>query len=220
MSLAPADGKGHRIVVDVYRRTDGPPGEGSPLICIDAGHGGDDPGAIGVTGSKEKDINLAIALLLAKELRDSGLRVALTREGDSYPTLQERADIANTAEASLFVSIHNNAHSDGDVKGTVTFYWGTPDNYSAEGKLLAEAIQRNLVEALGSRDLTARTHWYNLVVLAETHMVAALVEVGFLTNAAEEARLLKTSYRATAARGISEGIMEYLEWSTKVYASE
>jgi N-acetylmuramoyl-L-alanine amidase len=220
MSLGPSGDQGYRLVVDVYRRTDGPTGDGPPLICVDAGHGGRDPGAIGVSGSKEKDVNLAIASDLAEELRQAGLRVIMTREDDRYPTLQERADIANAAQASAFVSIHNNAHANGEVQGTTTFYWGTADEYSKEGKRLAEAIQRNLVEAIDSVDLTARTHWYDLVVLSQTHMVAALVEVGFMTNAAEEAKLLKSSYRSAAADGIAAGVMEYLGWSATVYTSE
>ena len=89
MSLAPSEDKGYRIVVDVFRRVDGPPGDGPPLICVDAGHGGEDSGAIGVTGAKEKDLNLAIGLVLAQNLREAGLSVMMTREDDTYPTLEE-----------------------------------------------------------------------------------------------------------------------------------
>jgi N-acetylmuramoyl-L-alanine amidase len=220
MSLAPSEGKGYRIVVDAYRRSDGPLGDGPPLICVDAGHGGDDPGAIGVTGTKEKDINLAIALLLAQNLRDVGLGVMMTREDDSLPSLQQRADLANAVPASLFVSVHNNAAGDTSSNGTETFYWGTPDNFSAEGKLLAETIQRNLLAAVGSVDRGARTHWINLAVLARTDMTAVLTEVGFLTNAAEEARLLTAVYQTAAAQGIARGVLEYLGWSTTVYSTE
>ncbi len=218
LTLAPSDGAGHRIVVDVFRRVEGngPDGAGPPLICVDAGHGGTDPGATGVSGAKEKDINLAMALLLAEDLEQAGLKVMMTRTTDTYPALQERADMANAAKASLFVSIHNNAHANCDVCGTETFYAGTNTSYSTEGKLLAEAIQRKLVEALETNDRGAKTHWNRLVVLSQTSMTAVLTEVGFMTNAAEEAALLSSAYQETAAQAIADGILEYLKWSTKV----
>jgi N-acetylmuramoyl-L-alanine amidase len=222
MSLAPSEDKGYRIVVDAYRRVDGPLGDGPPLICVDPGHGGEDSGAVGTTGTNEKDLNLSIALLLAQNLRGAGLRVIMTREDDTLPLLQQRAEIANTAMASLFISVHNNASGAGDplANGTETFYWGTPESYSAEGKLLAEAIQRNLVAAVGSIDRGARTHWRNLVVLAESLMPAALAEVGFVTNPEEEAKLKTPAYQEAAAQGIAKGVLEYLKWSTTVYTSE
>lgn len=220
MSLAPSDDKGYRIVIDAYRRADGPAGDGPPLICVDAGHGGKDTGAVGVSGAFEKDVNLLIAQMLADDLRKAGLGVIMTRSDDTFVELKQRAEIANTAQANLFVSVHNNAHSDPTIEGTETFYWGTPSKYSAEGKLLAEAIQRNLVEAMASVDRTARTHWFNLTVLAETKMTAVLTEVGFMTNAAEEAKILNPECQAAAAEGIAKGIMEYLKWSTTVYTTE
>ncbi|MBN1322257.1 MAG: N-acetylmuramoyl-L-alanine amidase [Thermoleophilia bacterium] len=220
MSLVSSDGHGYRIVVDIYRRTTGPEGDGGPLICVDPGHGGKDSGAVGTTKAKEKDVNLAISLMLAQNLRQAGLQVMMTRSDDSYPDLHYRASLANEACASLFVSIHNNASGDPAAVGTETFYWGTPEECSPEGKLLAETIQRNLVAAIRSVDRGARTHWYNLVVLAETLMPAALVEVGFMTNSAEEAKLLSAAYQQAAAQGITAGILEYLGWSTTVYSTE
>ena len=160
MSLAPSEGKGYRLVVDVYRRTDGPPGDGPPLICVDPGHGGDDPGAIGVSGTQEKVVNLAIALLLAArpaQGRAPGGHDPRRRHHRRAP--RARADIANAACASLFVSVHNNA------AGALTPTAPRPSTRArrtaipTEGKLLAEAIQRNLLAALGSTDRGARTHW-------------------------------------------------------------
>ncbi|MBN1629528.1 MAG: N-acetylmuramoyl-L-alanine amidase, partial [Thermoleophilia bacterium] len=220
MSLQPSGDKGHRIVVDVYRRLSGPADTGPPLICVDPGHGGSDSGAVGVSGANEKDVNLAISLLLADRLREAGLRVMMTREDDTYPDLHDRATMANEAGASLFVSIHNNASGDSGSRGTETFYWGNDAQVSPDGRLLAQIIQRNLVEALGSLDRGARTHWFDLVVLAETEMTAALVEVGFMSNAVEEAKLLTLEYQAAAAQAIADGILEYLGWSTQVYSSE
>lgn len=220
MSLEPSEDKGYRIVVDIYRRIEGPEDSGPPLICIDPGHGGTASGAVGVSGTTEKDLNLKISLLLAQYLREAGLRVMMTREDDRDVDLHDRAAVANAARANLFVSIHNNAAGDSSSTGTETFYWGNDDEMSPDGQLLAQAIQKHLVEALGSVDRGAKTHWYNLVVLAETEMTAALVEVGFMTNAAEEAKLLSIPYQETAARAIAAGIMEYLNWSTTVYSTE
>ncbi len=220
MSLAPSDGYGYRIVVDAFCRADGPDGDGPPLICVDPGHGGSDTGAVGVAGTYEKDVNLAISLFLAQDLRAVGVGVVMTRCDDSFPSLQGRCDIANNAKASLFVAVHNNAAGDAEAEGTETFYWGTPDKYSAQGQLLADSIQRNLVDAIESYNRGARTHWINLAVLAGTDMTAALTEVGFLTNAEEEAKLVTPDYQKTAAQGIADGILEYLKWSTTVYTTE
>lgn len=218
-TLPPSDGKGHRLVVDVFTRTDGPPGSGPPLVALDAGHGGSDTGAIGVTGVKEKDINLAITLEIDRILRAEGLRTMLTRSDDSYPTLQERTDLANQAQANIFVSIHNNA-ADSGSEGTETFYWGSGNTYSVEGKRLAEAIQRNLVAALSTVDRGARTHWLSLHVLRESHMTAVLTEVGFLTNAEEEAKLSDPAYQKLAAAAVAKGILEYLGWAPSTAPAE
>jgi N-acetylmuramoyl-L-alanine amidase len=211
--IGPSDGLGHRLVVDIFRRNDGPPGDGPPLVCLDAGHGGSDSGAVGVTDLKEKDINLTLTLLVDQMLRDAGLRTVLTRDSDTYPTLRERAQLANQAQATIFVSIHNNAHPGyPGTSGTETFYQGTPDKYSAEGRKLAEAIQRNLIATIQSKDRGAKTHWNRLVVLNETNMPAALTEVGFLTSPEEEAKLRDPEYVLAAAEGIANGILEYLGW--------
>ncbi len=211
-SLAPSDGKGYRVVIDIFKRIEGPPGDGPPLVALDPGHGGSDTGAVGVTGVFEKDINLAIALRVDVHLRAAGLRTLLTRSDDSTVSLKQRTDLANGAKAGIFVSIHNNAASS-DSHGTETFYWGTADgDYSPEGRRLAEAIQRRLVDTLDSTDRGARTHWLSLHVLRESLMPAALTEVGFLTNAEEEAKLKDPIYQDKAAQAIAAGILEFLGW--------
>ena len=217
--IPPSDGRGYRVVVDVFKRVNGSGGGEPPLIAVDPGHGGSDPGARGVTGVLEKDVNLSIGLLVDQLLRDVGLRTLLTRDDDSYPTLQERTDLANQAGAAIFVSIHNNASGDPTSSGTETFYWGTTDSYSVEGKRLADAIQRNLIASLGSVDRGARIHWSSLHVLRESLMPAALVEVGFLTNAVEEAKLRDPVYLQAAAAGIVKGIIEYLGWGVALPAT-
>lgn len=212
--LAPSDGRGDRLVVDVFSRPPGPSGDGPPLVVLDPGHGGSDSGAVGATGVLEKNVNLAMALFADQYLREAGLRTALTRTTDVLPSLADRANMANTLGATIFVSIHNNAASSADANGTYTFYWGTAGaEYSVEGKRLAECIQNGIVAALSSNDRGARTWWGTLYVLDHTDMPSALAEVGFLTNPAEEAKLNDPAYQKMAGRGIAEGIMEYLGWN-------
>ena len=214
--LAPsaAEGRGDRLLIDVFKRPPGPGGDGPPLVVLDPGHGGADSGAVGVTGTYEKTVNLAMTLFADEYLRQAGLRTALTRTTDVLPSLADRANLANNVGATIFVSIHNNAASGADSDGTYTFYWGTAGaEYSVEGKRLAECIQSAVVEELGSDDRGARTWWGTLYVLNHTDMPSALVEVGFLSNPAEEAKLKDPAYQRKAGRGIAEGIMEYLGWT-------
>jgi N-acetylmuramoyl-L-alanine amidase len=216
MSLAPSEGKGYRIAVDVFRRSDGPDGDGPPLVFIDPGHGGTATGAIGTTGVLEKDLNLSISLMLADNLRKAGLKVMMSRETDCAVDLHARGEMANSAKANLFVCVHNNAgaEGDGEANGTETYYF----NSSGNGRLLAQIIQRNLVAALGSFDRGVKSAEF--AVLVDTKMPAALVEVGFLSNVAEEARLVTPAYQRLAADAIAKGVLEYLKWSTTVYSSE
>ncbi len=207
-AMAPSNGLGDRLVIDIYRKVDY--GTGKPLVVVDPGHGGTDNGATGITGLLEKDANLAIGLEVEKYLLRAGVEPLMTRRDDSYPTLKERADLANAAGADIFVSIHNNA-ADPASEGTETYYWGDQQTYSAEGRRLAEAIQNAVLEELSTVDRGARTHWKNLYVLANTKMPAALVEVGFLTNAEEEARLKDPVYRQRAGKAIAQGIVDYFD---------
>jgi len=205
-AMSPSDGLGDRLVIDIFRKIDY--GSGKPLVVVDAGHGGSDSGAVGITGLLEKEANLAIALEVEKYLSRAGVEPLMTRKSDTYPSLKERVDLANNARADVFISIHNNA-ADSSSNGTETFYWGDSTEHSAEGRRLAEAIQDAVCDELGTVDRGARTHWKDLYVLAYTKMPAALVEVGFLTNAEEEARLKDPVYRQRAGKAIAQGIVDY-----------
>jgi N-acetylmuramoyl-L-alanine amidase len=108
-------------------------GEGEEIgtirrVVVDAGHGGHDPGAIGPTRVREKDVTLAIARRLARKLRAHGFEVVLTRSGDRYLALEERTAIANTARADLFVSIHANAHPRRNRTGVETYFLNVADD--------------------------------------------------------------------------------------------
>ena len=185
------------------------------LIVIDAGHGGSDPGAISPNLKlNEKDVNLEVALETKRLLESAGFRVYMTRTGDTYVGLQDRAGVANQLGADLFISIHANAAGRSDLKGVETLYYPSEENPLdfRNNKYLAEIFQDEMVRTLGaaSHRINARD---KLVVLRETKMPAIIVEVGFLTNPDEE-RLLSTSeYRRLAAQGILNSTIRYFEAS-------
>ena len=164
-------------------------------IVIDAGHGGKDPGAIGrTTGIYEKVLALKASISLKKELEKEGFKVYLTRSTDEYISLYERANMANELDADLFVSVHINAHSKTSVKGVEVLY----SPYTTQrSDVLAKYIVDELVSKLGAvnRGTVQRP---NLIVIRETKMPAALVELGFLSNSEEEILLQQSWYLQNA----------------------
>lgn len=179
-------------------------------VVIDPGHGGWDCGAVGQTGTQEKHIALAVALRV-KELLAPVVDVQLTRDKDialganESADLTARARIANSCGADCFVSIHCNSATNREAKGTETYYFG----YSAIGEILAGAIHKRLIPALELSDRGVKTA--NFAVLRQTNMPACLVELGFLSNKAEEAVLNTEEFQKKAAWAIANGVVDYLE---------
>lgn len=182
-------------------------------ICIDPGHGGSDPGAIGPTGTKEKDNTLAISLLLRDRLECNGATVVMTRETDkdaSYPDatadeeLGARVDIANEAGTDIFVSIHNDSFTNQTASGTTTYHYG-----DGESARLAGAIQKCLVDEMGTRDRGSR--FASFYVIRYTDMPAILVEAAFISNPEEEVLLASVDGRYKAADSIFRGIVKYFK---------
>lgn len=173
-------------------------------VVLDPGHGGSRTGAF-YEGIAEKNINLAVSQKLQFLLTGYGYNVVMTRTSDVDVGLYERADIANAVDADLFVSIHSNATENNNTfQGIFTYYHPN----SRRGARLAQAIQDDLVRSSGGVDRGIRSA--DFVVLRETHMCAALVELGFMTNH-EELMLLNTpSYQDKLAQGIAQGIIRYL----------
>jgi len=123
-----------------------------PLIVIDAGHGGVDPGTRGRQNTVEKDVTLAVALQLAKVLRNTGsYRVALTRSDDRFLRLRERVRIAKRLDADLFVSLHADSASDPRAKGLSVY---TLSERASDGEAAALAQQENKADLIGGMDLT------------------------------------------------------------------
>lgn len=186
-------------------------------IMVDPGHGGKDPGMVGVGGLEEKGINLEISLILRDVLEERGWNVLLTRESDKglydemadnkkAQDLQRRIALIDEKKPVLTVSIHQNSYEDQTVKGPQVFYYES----SSEGKKLAECIQETMNKELGIekvRKAKGNTSYY---LLKRSSSVLVIAECGFMTNP-EEAELLQTAeYQKRIAEALADGIEKYL----------
>jgi N-acetylmuramoyl-L-alanine amidase len=216
-------------------------------VVIDPGHGGSDRGAVGPGGLVEKDLTLAVALELARLLRDeAGLHVVLTRDRDDEIGLSDRTVVANRSRADLFLSIHANATAAPNAWGAETYFldlegtdaasrtlaalendatglraggggaggdlelllWDmAQQQYLRESSALAEAVQRELNELAGTRDRGVRQA--NFAVLRGATMPAVLVEVGFLSNKVEEAKMRGEPFRTATARALLSAVVAF-----------
>jgi N-acetylmuramoyl-L-alanine amidase len=177
--------------------------QGQMMVVIDPGHGGRDPGAIGIGGLQEKDINTTISARVQQRLQQAGVTVVMTRNGDRWVDLQDRADYANNAGADVFVSIHANAinMSRPDVNGLETYYYSS-------GERLARTIHSRVLQNTDMRDRGVRQARF--YVLRNTSMPAVLVETGFVTGAQDAARFRNPTAMNQIADGIAQGILDYL----------
>ena len=184
---------------------------GKKLVVIDAGHGGDDPGAVGYNSSGkavayESHINLAIALLVGEKLENNGVEVVYTRDKDEYITLQGRSELANTIECDMFVSIHCNSIENSAINGTQVYYHPA----SEIGTILAENIYDNMVEMTGLSPKQTQ-NGSHLYVIRTTTSPAVLVETAFISNEKDRNYLLSKTGQETMAQAIAQGIMETLK---------
>lgn len=180
-------------------------------ICIDPGHGGVDPGAVGPTGLKEKDVNLAVAKQVAELLkpictvvmtRASDIRLGNTQRAD----LQARVAIAEKNKVDRFVSIHCNSYTDRNVRGIETFAYAPGGN----GEKLARAIQAELIRTTGLIDRKVKFSGGSIYVLKYTSMSAVLTETGFISNPTEEKLLRDPAFQAKVARAIAQGVANHI----------
>lgn len=185
------------------------------LVVIDPGHGGTEVGAVS-KGIFEKDLNLDISIRLNALLKEKGVKTYIIREDDSFVGLYERAYIANTLRASLFLSIHNNAAYLESSKGTETLYY-LPEKAENQfnGKDFAQIIQNKLISYLKTEDrkIVSRP---NLVVLKATTMTSALTEIAFMTNKEDLENLKKEEFKQRAAEALSGSILEALKQKESV----
>lgn len=189
-----------------YLRTPTAPSGGlaGKVLVVDPGHGGKDPGASSF-GVREKDVVLAIGRKLKPKLEKAGATVIMTRETDIFLELSERVAIANNRNANAFISLHANAAGAASAHGTET-YWNAT-NSSKESKELAEAIQKELINKLKTRDRGVKEG--NFHVIRNSKMASVLVEVGFVTNQAEANKLASDAFQEDAAEAIYQGIVNF-----------
>ncbi|MCM3610364.1 N-acetylmuramoyl-L-alanine amidase [Planococcus sp. MERTA32b] len=180
----------------------------SRVMVIDAGHGGDDPGAV-ANGLKEKDVNLDVSLRVERMLKAKGIKVLMIRKTDVFYSLDYRAAYGIKNGADAFVSIHANAASPG-VSGSETFYSASVAN---DSKQLATFIQNRLYKAMNHNNRGVKEYGYR--VLASNPLPAALVELGFLTNSSDASKLASSTYKERAASAIAEGIEDYYDWKER-----
>lgn len=175
------------------------------VIIVDPGHGGRDPGAVGIGGLQEKNVVLPISQQVAALLEQQGVQVVMTRSDDRELDLEPRVQIAERANASLFVSIHANAISMSrpDVNGLETYY------YSAAGQRLAQVIHNAVLQNVPIRDRGVRQARF--YVLRRTSMPAVLVETGFVTGAEDARRLGDPAHQQLMASAIARGILQYIQ---------
>ncbi|GAB6178869.1 N-acetylmuramoyl-L-alanine amidase [Desulfotomaculum defluvii] len=196
------------------------------IIVVDPGHGGRDPGKIGVSGVPEKEINLEVSKKLATVLRQMGATVIMTRETDvdlsdssssgwkskKQQDLTRRTDMANEKNADLYISIHCNAYTGPREHGAQVF--SQPG--SEDSKSLAECIQSEMTGSL--KNTTRKAKQVDYFALRKTKMPATIVEIGFITNHKEEELLRDPLYQSRVAWSIAAGIIKY--YSDKVSSDQ
>lgn len=178
---------------------------GRIVVAIDPGHGGRDPGAVGIGGLQEKNVVFPVSMRVAQLLREAGVDVVMTRTSDLTLDLEPRVNIANRANATIFLSIHANAISLSrpDVNGVETYY------ASEAGRQLATIIHANVQPASGLGDRGVKEARF--YVLRNTTMPAALLELGFVTGAQDVVQLRDPAWQERMAQAITRGILQYLE---------
>jgi len=195
-------------------------------ICLDAGHGGSDPGFL-AGKEKEKKYTLLLAKEVGDQLSKAGYKVSYTRTGDSFVKLPSRPELARKRGADLFVSLHFNSEGKGETVKGVEVYCMTPartsstnargegaesglytgNRFDPKNVLLAYQVQKSLVTRLGLEDRGVRRARY--AVLRDAEMPAILVESGYLSNRSESQRIFDPAYRRQLARAIVDGIQDY-----------
>ncbi|MHB8074629.1 N-acetylmuramoyl-L-alanine amidase [Desulfosporosinus fructosivorans] len=188
---------------------------GNRVVVIDAGHGGVDPGAVGISEVLEKDVTLAVSKRLQVLVEQGGAKVVMVRDDDSdlgtaqgllkrkREDLAQRIQLAMDVQAEVYLSIHANSFPDAKLTGAQTFY----HSGSPEGKLLAQAIQQELNSMTQGKRVAKGNQ--DIYVLKKAHQAAVTVELGFLSNLEEEQLLTTPEYQEKLAIAIYQGLSVY-----------
>lgn len=192
-------------------------GEAPPIVVIDAGHGGDDPGKVGINGALEKEINLSIAALVKSFLESQDVEVVMTRDSDGglyredssnkkMEDLKNRLALMEASGASFVVSIHQNSYTAESVRGAQVFYYES----SEEGKRAAEIMQEQLRKGIDEENHRQPKGNGSYYLLKKSTVPTIIVECGFLSNGEEAEKLTKEEYQEKVAWNIALGILQYL----------
>ena len=181
------------------------------LIVIDPGHGGEDPGKVGVNDALEKDINLKIAEKLRDMLEEEGIQIVMTREDDFVPEsknedLKKRVELINEVNPDIVVCVHQNSFTDQTVAGPQVFYHGS----SEISKKIAQTLQEELwlVDEENQRQIKGNENYY---MLSQTEVPTVIVECGFLSNSKDAEKLVTDEYQEQIAQAICNGIIKWLD---------
>lgn len=187
-------------------------GKTRPLIVIDPGHGGDDFGTYSLKPPryKEKNLNLATAMMLRDVLQAKGYRTVMTRSSDIFIELDQRALFANEHNPALFVSLHYNSAPSKLAEGVEVYYFRsqTDKSRAAQSKLLADLVLKMVLQQTGAKSRGVKNG--NFAVIRKTTMPAILIEGGFLTHEEEVVKLKDSEYLKKIAQGVAMGIERYL----------
>lgn len=204
------DGEPHSDEAKIPDRNGGSSGDKTlhdSTLVIDAGHGGDDAGAVNARGVKEKDVNLAVAGHLARALETAGARVVMTRESDQTVPLYLRPATANTARADLFISIHQNYSGNPEAQGAAAYFFSRQGYFSEAGRLLADHIVDSIARYAAIPALPAMGR--NFTVLRETEMTSIMVEAVFISGRELQEKVGQDEYARELAESIFQGLCRY-----------
>lgn len=181
------------------------------VILIDPGHGGADPGKVGINGALEKDINLQIAEKVKVKLEESGFQVHMTRTDDNITEgkradLERRIALINEIRPTLVLGIHQNSYTDPKIRGAQVFYYSE----SKEAREAASIVQEELlsVDPDNTREIKGNSSFY---LLKNSSAPTIIVECGFLSNEEEANSLILNEYQETLAQAICTGITKWLD---------
>ena len=182
-----------------------------PMIVIDPGHGGEDPGKVGVNDILEKDINLQISMKVRDLLEEVGITVVMTREDDKVPDrkkedLGERVKLINKTRPTLALCIHQNSYTTPDIFGAQVFY----HTKTEEAEDIATMVQESMraIDPNNKREIKENDTYY---MLKFSEVPTIIVECGFLTNPTEAQKLTTEEYQEEVAFAICEGIVKWLD---------
>ena len=188
--------------------------KGTKTVVLDAGHGSEDPGKIGINNVLEKDVNLKISKKVQKRLIEQGIHVVMTREDDDgfynesesnkkIADMKKRVALINETKPDIAVSIHQNSYHEESIKGAQVFYY----THSKEGERAA-TVMREALDINNKRQAKENSTYY---MLKRTEVPTIIVECGFLSNVEEAEKLKNEEYQDKVAEAICAGIIKWLD---------